>query len=136
MHARVLQCSGRGLVFVSLLSGRDVAVYYQLSYKNSVNIRKKPVKAAHTMLEEIITKYLAKAKNLPLEKFEDPNLQVADLGLDSLDMVEMLFEIEDRCGFQLADPTRYPTMSFKEMIAAIEAEIREHNNGELPELKL
>jgi acyl carrier protein len=88
------------------------------------------------MLEEIIRSYLAKTKNIPLEKFDDPNLQVSALGLDSLDMVEMLFEIEDRCGFQLADPTRYPNMSFKEMIAAIEAEIREHNNGELPELNL
>jgi acyl carrier protein len=88
------------------------------------------------MLEEIIKKYIAETKNIPLEKFEEPDLKVADLGLDSLDMVEMLFEIEDRCGFQLADPTQYPTMSFAEMIAAIEAEVREHNNGELPELSL
>ena len=88
------------------------------------------------MLEEIITNYLAAAKNIPLEKFQDPALQVADLELDSLDMVEMLFEIEDRCGFQLSDPTRYPGMSFKEMIAAIETEVREHNNGELPDIRL
>lgn len=88
------------------------------------------------MLEEIITNYLAKAKDIPLEKFADPALQVSELGLDSLDMVEMLFEIEDRCGFQLSDPTSYPNMSFKEMIAAIETEVREHNNGELPDLRL
>ena len=88
------------------------------------------------MLEEIIKNYLAKAKNIPLEKFEEPDLPVSALGLDSLDMVEMLFEIEDRCGFQLADPMRYPTMSFKEMIAAIETEVREHNNGEMPALSL
>jgi acyl carrier protein len=86
------------------------------------------------MLEEIIKNYLAKAKNIPLEKFDEPDLQVSALALDSLDMVEMLFEIEDRCGFQLSDPTRYPAMTFKEMIADIEAEVREHNNGELPEL--
>lgn len=84
------------------------------------------------MLEDIIKNYLATAKNIPLSKFDEPNLQMADLGLDSLDMVEMLFEIEDRCGFQLPDPTRYPTMSFAEMIADIEAVVREHNNGELP----
>lgn len=85
------------------------------------------------MLEELIKNYLAKTKNIPLEKFDDPDLQVSALELDSLDMVEMLFEIEDRCGFQLSDPTRYPAMSFKEMIADIEAEVRAHNNGELPD---
>lgn len=88
------------------------------------------------MLEDIVKNYLAKTKNIPLDKFDEPNLPVAALELDSLDMVEMLFEIEDRCGFQLADPTRYPAMTFKEMIAAIEAEIREHHNGELPDLSL
>lgn len=88
------------------------------------------------MLEDIIKNYLAKAKNIPLEKFDEPGLQVSALELDSLDMVEMLFEIEDRCGFQLPDPTRYPNMSFKEMIADIEAAVREHNNGELPNLSL
>lgn len=86
------------------------------------------------MLEEIIKNYLAKTKNIPLEKFDEPDLQVSALELDSLDLVEMLFEIEDRCGFQLSDPTRYPNMSFREMIADIETEVREHNNGELPAL--
>ncbi|HET8711339.1 MAG TPA: acyl carrier protein [Spongiibacteraceae bacterium] len=87
------------------------------------------------MLEELIKHYLAKAKNIPLEKFDEPELQVSALELDSLDLVEMLFEIEDRCGFQLSDPTRYPTMTFKEMIADIETEVRAHNNGDLPEFK-
>lgn len=88
------------------------------------------------MLKEIIKNYLSNSKGIPAEKFDAADLRVADLGLDSLDMVEMLFEVEDRCGFQLSDPTRYPTMTFAEMIADIEAEIREHNNGELPELSL
>lgn len=87
------------------------------------------------MLEELIKNYLAQAKNIPLEKFDEPGLLVSALELDSLDLVEMLFEIEDRCGFQLADPSRYPTMTFKNMIADIEAEVRQHNNGELPEFK-
>ncbi|MET0379119.1 MAG: acyl carrier protein [Spongiibacteraceae bacterium] len=88
------------------------------------------------MLKEIIKNYLVDSKSIPAETFDAQDLRVSDLGMDSLDMVEMLFEVEDRCGFQLSDPTRYPTMSFAEMIAAIEAEIREHNNGELPELSL
>jgi len=88
------------------------------------------------MLEDLIKNYLAKAKNIPLEKFDEPGLLVSALELDSLDLVEMLFEIEDRCGFQLSDPTRYPTMTFKDMIADIEAEVRQHNNGELPDFKI
>ncbi|MBV8679634.1 MAG: acyl carrier protein [Aquitalea sp.] len=88
------------------------------------------------MLEEIIKNYLINTKGKDASLFNDPQLQVAALELDSLDMVEMLFEIEDRCGFQLPDPTRYPKMGFREMLADIEAAIREHNNGELPDLRL
>lgn len=88
------------------------------------------------MLAQIIKSYLVETKGKDPALFDDPTLQVAALGLDSLDMVEMLFEIEDRCGFQLPDPTRYPKMSFSDMLADIEAAIREHNNGELPALSL
>lgn len=88
------------------------------------------------MLEEIIKNYLINTKSKDPALFSNPALQVAELGLDSLDMVEMLFEIEDRCGFQLPDPTRYPKMSFRDMLADIEAAIREHNGGELPDLRL
>ncbi|MEQ6292158.1 acyl carrier protein [Vogesella sp. GCM10023246] len=88
------------------------------------------------MLEQIIKNYLVNTKDKDCALFDDPALRVSDLGLDSLDMVEMLFEIEDRCGFQLPDPTRYPQMSFREMLVDIEMAIREHNNGELPELSL
>ncbi|WP_199103333.1 acyl carrier protein [Aquitalea sp. ASV11] len=88
------------------------------------------------MLEEIIKNYLINTKGKDAALFDDPNLQMSALGLDSLDMVEMLFEIEDRCGFQLPDPTRYPKMGFAEMLADIEAAIRAHNDGEMPDLSL
>ena len=88
------------------------------------------------MLKEIVKSYLINTKDIAPEKFDTPGLQVADLGLDSLDMVEMLFEVEDRCGFQLNDPMRYRKMSFADMLADIESQIREHNNGALPELAL
>ncbi|MBV8465224.1 MAG: acyl carrier protein [Burkholderiales bacterium] len=88
------------------------------------------------MLEEIVKHYLIHTKDISPAKFSEPDLQVAALGLDSLDMVEMLFEVEDRCGFQLNDPMRYLKMSFAGMLADIESQIREHNNGTLPELSL
>lgn len=88
------------------------------------------------MLEEIVKTYLVNAKHIDTAKFDQPNLQVSDLGLDSLDMVEMLFEVEDRCGFQLNDPMRYLDMSFADMLADIESQIRANNNGALPALTL
>lgn len=88
------------------------------------------------MLDAIVKTYLIDSKGKDSSVFENPQLMVSDLGLDSLDMVEMLFEIEDRCGFQLPDPMRYLEMSFADMLADIEAVIREHNNGEMPDLGL
>lgn len=85
------------------------------------------------MLEDLIKTYLINEKQVDPAKFDIPDLQVSALQLDSLDMVEMLFEIEDRCGFRLPDPMRYPTMSFAAMVADIEAAVREHGNGELPD---
>jgi acyl carrier protein len=85
------------------------------------------------MLKDIVKRYLVETKGKDAALFEKADLSVAELGLDSLDMVEMLFEIEDLCGFQLADPMRYLNMSYAEMLADIESEIREHNNGELPD---
>lgn len=86
------------------------------------------------MLEAIVKNYLIESKGKDAALFDKPDLKVEDLGLDSLDMVEMLFEIEDRCGFQLPDPMRYLQMGFADMLADIEAVIREHNNGVMPEL--
>ena len=66
------------------------------------------------------------------EKFDCPDLRVSDMGLDSLGLVEMLFEVEDQYGLQIPDPMRYLTMSFAEMVADIEAIVRVHPEGQLP----
>lgn len=86
------------------------------------------------MLEQLIKNYLVTNAKIDPTKFDQPDLMVVDLGLDSLAMVEMLFEIEDRFGFQLSDPMRYQSMRFADMVAAIEAEVRGHHNGELPHI--
>lgn len=83
------------------------------------------------MLDQVIVEYLTKNAGVDAAKFENPGLMVADLGLDSLGLVEMLFEVEDRFGFQIPDPMRFQAMSFKEMVAAIEESVREHSNGQL-----
>jgi len=83
------------------------------------------------MLNAVIVDYLIKNAGVDAAKFENPGLMVADLGLDSLGLVEMLFEVEDRFGFQIPDPMRFQAMSFTEMVAAIEESVREHSNGQL-----
>ena len=57
------------------------------------------------MLDQVIVEYLTKNAGVDAAKFENPGLMVADLGLDSLGLVEMLFEVEDRFGFQIPDPS-------------------------------
>jgi acyl carrier protein len=83
------------------------------------------------MLDKLVIDYLTKSAGVDAAKFENRDgLMVADLGLDSLGLVEMLFEIEDRFGFQVPDPMRFQAMSFNEMVAAIEESVREHSNGQ------
>jgi acyl carrier protein len=87
------------------------------------------------MLTKLIKDYLVREAGVSSDVLERPGLMVSDLGLDSLSLVEMMFEVEDRCGFQLNDPLRFQTMSFDDMVAAIEVEVRQHHNGELPDLE-
>ena len=84
------------------------------------------------MLEDIIKGYLVNSARVDPAKFGAPDLKVSDLGLDSLGLIEMLFEVEDRFGFQIPEPMRFSTMSFSEMVADIEATVRDHHNGQLP----
>ncbi len=87
------------------------------------------------MLEPLIKTGLIDGAGVDPAKFDDPLLRVADLGLDSLGLVEMLFDIEERFGFQLSDPLRFQHMTFAEMVHAIEDEVRAHHGGELPVLQ-
>ncbi len=84
------------------------------------------------MLDEIIKNYLINNAMVVPAKFDCPDLRVSDMGLDSLGLVEMLFEVEDMYGLQIPDPMRYQTMSFAEMVDNIEAIVRAHPNGKTP----
>jgi len=84
------------------------------------------------MLAQLIKDYLIQEARVSPEIFDRPDLMVSDLGLDSLSLVEMVFEVEDRCGFQLDEPMRFQAMSFADMLSAIDAEVRQHHGGELP----
>lgn len=79
------------------------------------------------MLIDQIQTYLVNTAGVDPKKFEDPALKVADLQLDSLGLIEMLFEVEDKYGFQIPDPMVFLPMSFTEMVAAIETMVKEHS---------
>ncbi|WP_374591549.1 acyl carrier protein [Aquabacterium sp.] len=87
------------------------------------------------MLNTLIKNYLIDNAKVEANVFDRPDLMVADLALDSLGMVEMLFEIEDRFGFQIDEPMRFRDMRFDDMVKAIEDEVRSHHGGELPDLE-
>ena len=84
------------------------------------------------MLAPLIKQYLITGAKVDPAKFDQPEIKVADLGLDSLGLIEMLFEVEDKFGFQIADPMRFQTMTFDAMVADIETQVRAHHNVELP----
>jgi acyl carrier protein len=85
------------------------------------------------MLRETIQNFLVDSAQVDPAKFQQPGLRVAELDLDSLGLVEMLFEVEDRYGFQIMEPMRYMDMTFDDMVTDIEQAVRERHGGELPE---
>ncbi len=85
------------------------------------------------MLRDTIQRFLVDQAQVDPAKFEQHGLRVADLELDSLGLVEMLFEVEDRYGFQINEPMRYMEMSFDEMVADIESAVLKHHGGQWPE---
>lgn len=78
------------------------------------------------MLFDQIKNYLVETAGVDPQKFENPELKVADLELDSLGLVEMLFEVEDKYGFQIPDPMIFLPMTFAKMVAAIDTMVQEH----------
>ncbi len=83
------------------------------------------------MLIDQIKKYLVETAGTDPQKFDSPDLKVSDLELDSLGLVEMLFEVEDKYGFQIPDPMIFLTMSFSEMVAAIETMVQEQTPAQV-----
>ena len=77
------------------------------------------------MLFDQIKNYLVETAGTDPKKFENPELKVADLELDSLGLIEMLFEVEDKYGFQIPDTMVFLPMTFAEMVAAIETMVQE-----------
>ena len=84
-----------------------------------------------SMLFDQIKNYLVETAGVDPQKFENPELKVADLELDSLGLIEMLFEVEDKYGFQIPDPMVFLPMTFAEMVAAIDIMVQKHTQSQV-----
>jgi acyl carrier protein len=85
------------------------------------------------MLRQVIDDFLMEHAHIAPEKLADPNLKMVDLGLDSIGVVEMLFEVEDRYGFQIDDPMRFQHMTLSEVVADLESAVQAKAATRLPE---
>lgn len=83
------------------------------------------------MLIDQITNYLVETAGVDPQKLKNPELKVSELELDSLGLVEMLFEIEDKYGFQIPDPMVFLPMTFAEMVASISTMVQQHTASQV-----
>ncbi len=84
------------------------------------------------MLQKIMNDFLLTQPSVTPEKLADRSLKMVDLGLDSLGVVEMLFEVEDRYGIHIEDAMQFQSMTLDQVMVHIEKIIRNKHGGELP----
>jgi acyl carrier protein len=86
------------------------------------------------MLRQLIDNFLLSRTEITPEKLADPALKMVDLGIDSLGIVEMLFEVEDQYGIHVEDVMKFQSMTLNQVVQYMEQMIRDKNGGKLPEL--
>ncbi len=86
------------------------------------------------MLRQVIDDFLLAQGTVTPEKLADPEIKMVDLGLDSLGVVEMLFEVEDRYGIHVDDVMQFQQMTLNEVVRHMEGLVRARNGGQLPDL--
>jgi acyl carrier protein len=86
------------------------------------------------MLRQLIDNFLLERTEISPEKLAAPTLKMVDLGVDSLGIVEMLFEVEDQYGIHIEDVMRFQSMTLNEVVAYMEQIIRDKNGGQLPDV--
>ncbi|MCY7369874.1 MAG: acyl carrier protein [Polaromonas sp.] len=86
------------------------------------------------MLRQIIHEFLLSQGNISAERLADPSVRMTDLGLDSLGVVEMLFEVEDRYGIHVDDVMQFQNMTLNEVVANMEQIVRQKHGGNIPDM--
>jgi acyl carrier protein len=92
------------------------------------------MKTEMSTLRQIIDEFLLAQGTITPEQLADPAIRMTDLGLDSLGVVEMLFEVEDRYGIHLDDVMQFKEMTLNEVVAHMEKIVRDKHGGQIPQL--
>lgn len=85
-------------------------------------------------MRQVIDEFLLAQGNISPERLADPSIKMTDLGLDSLGVVEMLFEVEDRYGIHVDDVMQFQNMTLNQVVAHMEQIVRQKHGGNFPEL--
>lgn len=92
------------------------------------------MEAKISVLRQVVDTFLLSQGGITPEKLADPDIKMTELGLDSLGVVEMLFEVEDRYGVRVDDVMQFQQMTLREVVAHMEQIVRDKNGGQLPAL--
>lgn len=68
---------------------------------------------------DIINGLIAQSAGIPLESLQDPERRLDDLGMDSLGVVELLFDIEEKYGVRIDDPLQLKDYSLGQLHALV-----------------
>lgn len=92
------------------------------------------MEAKISALRQVVDTFLLSQGGITAEKLADPDVKMTELGLDSLGIVEMLFEVEDRYGIRIDDVMQFQQMSLGEVVSRMEEIVRNKHGGQLPAL--
>lgn len=83
-------------------------------------------------IEKTIGEYLVTKAGVAPELIADPQRKLAEFGLDSLSVIEMLFEVEDKYGVHVDDPMTLKEFDLAQLYALIGSLIEEKRNAPTP----
>jgi len=92
------------------------------------------MEAKISALRQVVDTFLLSQDGITPAKLADPDVKMTELGLDSLGIVEMLFEVEDRYGIRIDDVMQFQQMTLDEVVAHMEQIVRNKHGGQLPDL--
>ena len=76
-------------------------------------------------MQQLIKDYLLNHARVAPEKLANPSTKISEMGIDSLGVVELLFEVEEKYGFQIENPMEFANMTIDEIVCAVEKTLSE-----------
>lgn len=70
-------------------------------------------------VKDIINGLIAQSAGIPLESLQDPERRLDDLGMDSLGVVELLFDIEEKYSVRIDDPLQLKDYNLGQLHALV-----------------